>query len=648
MRQPTTSLAQLMAERDSLRFVGRVEELEFFDAVLEDDDPPASLVLVHGPGGIGKSALLREVGRRAERRGFLVRTVDGRTVAAMSDEVGRAAGDLVTADRPLLMVDSYERAEALGAHLRDHVLPALPATTRVVIGGRNRPDPAWFSGGWEAITRGIELSPLTQPESRRLLKLVGVRSSDAIERIATWADGEPLALVVGAEASDRIDGRPLADLADLLTHHLVGDEIAGMDHRVVSVAALAPAVDALLLGDVVDGIDANDAIDALRRLSFSEPLGDRVTFHERIRWSLRSRLVRDEPTTDSELRRRLADHFHDRAKQGDVRYLLEFGSLFRDDALRWGWVADGRGAYQIDRARTGDEEAAAAALGAADTAWWKGIRRWFHEAPQAITVVRDTSGHLAGFCIFVTPGTAPPWAADDVVLGPRLAHARERYPEGNVVLWRDAFGFPPDEDGDPARPLMMAVQGAIIGSGRIDSLCTYGSVVVGDPLTSSLADAYGAIPEPSLKVVDGERSVEGRILHHGHGGFIGAARARVYQDLGLEPPPPDTESLKAAVQSALRAFHDPLTLATNPLATGDNPHERADSLRRLISEAVAEAFGSTPGQILDRSVIEAGYLTPGTTHEAAARDLHLGRSTYFRHLSQGVERITAYLASRPE
>src|SRR3954447_17069440 len=69
---------------DQQRFVGRTAELAFFDGLLVDD-PPASVVLVHGPGGIGKSTLLREVGRRAAASGRSPRLLE-------APEVPPAAG----------------------------------------------------------------------------------------------------------------------------------------------------------------------------------------------------------------------------------------------------------------------------------------------------------------------------------------------------------------------------------------------------------------------------------------------------------------------------------------------------------------------------------------------------------------------------
>ena len=64
----TATLGRRLVDRDRARFVGRHRELELFDELFVDD-PPANVVLVHGPAGIGKSTLLREVVRRGERCG---------------------------------------------------------------------------------------------------------------------------------------------------------------------------------------------------------------------------------------------------------------------------------------------------------------------------------------------------------------------------------------------------------------------------------------------------------------------------------------------------------------------------------------------------------------------------------------------------
>ena len=87
------TLAERLAWRDEQHFVGREPELEFFDSLFVEE-PTHQVVLVHGPGGIGKSTLLREVARRAEKRGYRPTLVEGRELAPVPGEIENALGDL--------------------------------------------------------------------------------------------------------------------------------------------------------------------------------------------------------------------------------------------------------------------------------------------------------------------------------------------------------------------------------------------------------------------------------------------------------------------------------------------------------------------------------------------------------------------------
>ncbi|MES1171458.1 MAG: ATP-binding protein [Actinomycetota bacterium] len=95
----SSTLAERLADRDEQRFVGRERELAFFESLFVDD-PPAQVVLVHGPGGIGKSTLLREVARRGAQRGWTVQLIEGRDLAPVPGEIERALKDITTAPRP--------------------------------------------------------------------------------------------------------------------------------------------------------------------------------------------------------------------------------------------------------------------------------------------------------------------------------------------------------------------------------------------------------------------------------------------------------------------------------------------------------------------------------------------------------------------
>src|SRR5207237_798868 len=153
------TLATRMIERDRNRFVGRAAELVFLEQCLEED-PPASVVLIHGAGGIGKSTLLRELARRAELRGRETFFVEGRELPPMPDALEAILAGARTSEGPVVLLDTYEQMTALDGYLRRGLLPSLPDRTVVVIAGRGAPDAGWFAGGWEGVARELELEAL--------------------------------------------------------------------------------------------------------------------------------------------------------------------------------------------------------------------------------------------------------------------------------------------------------------------------------------------------------------------------------------------------------------------------------------------------------------------------------------------------------
>ena len=101
------------------------------------------------------------------------------------------------------------------------------------------------------------------------------------------------------------------------------------------------------------------------------------------------------------------------------------------------------------------------------------------------------------------------------------------------------------------------------------------------------------------------------------------------------------------VRDALRSLDNPLELAGSPLATGDTPDERAASVRALLADATANAFGEAPDERLLQQIMERGYLDASASHESAALELNVSRATYFRRLRVASQRVADYvLASR--
>jgi DNA-binding SARP family transcriptional activator len=191
------TLGRRLLGRDELHFVGRRSELDLFDGLFVDD-PARSVVLIHGPGGIGKSTLLREVARRGARHGWTPRLVEGRELLPVPNALEEALAGVREDERPLLLFDTYERIQAIDSYLRRCLLPALPERAIVVIAGRRPPSVGWSEGGWENLTAELELQRLSPDEAIELLRVHGITNELATQRILAWADGSPLALALAA------------------------------------------------------------------------------------------------------------------------------------------------------------------------------------------------------------------------------------------------------------------------------------------------------------------------------------------------------------------------------------------------------------------------------------------------------------------
>src|SRR5215218_10098288 len=202
MRPLTATLGRRLMDRDQARFVGRQRELELFGQLFVED-PPANVVLVHGPAGIGKSTLLREVVRRGEQSGWQPHWIEGRDLLPLPDALEDALIGARHAERPLIVFDSYERMTALGGYLRRSVLPSLSDHAIIVVAVRGLPEAAWSAGGWETVIREVELGGLSWDESRELLRLAGMEDERSVSEVVRWSGGSPLALALAAEPGMR-------------------------------------------------------------------------------------------------------------------------------------------------------------------------------------------------------------------------------------------------------------------------------------------------------------------------------------------------------------------------------------------------------------------------------------------------------------
>jgi hypothetical protein len=670
----SSTLAERLAARDAQRFVGRERELAFFDSLFVDD-PPAQVVLVHGPGGIGKSTLLREVARRGSQRGWTTRIVEGRDLAPVPGEIETALGDVTDAAQPLILFDTYERMSAADGWLRGRLLPSLPARALVVLAGRTAPEPGWFEGGWERLTVELKLEPMPADAALSLIRAHGLPDGDLARQLIAWADGSPLALALAADAAQR-DGGGWAperihehpNLVQAILHRIARTELDGGNLDVAAVAAIARVCDGQMLRDVLPEVDHEAAYAWLRERTFSEPVAGGVALHEIVRQAMRSDLRARDPERDRELRRRIADHLFLRGLRAGPRTVVDLAELVENPAVRWGFGADGSTTYRPDLWRPEDLPVAREKILAKSDGpvWWESTELILHNAPDRVVTVRDARDTLCGIAIAVTPDNAPPAAEDDICLGPWLSHAREAHAGDEVLIWRDSIDFV--AHGDLSSPVLSILNtAAILRSGLNNPRWSYIPIDPDNEAAVAFARAVNTTHLERLDVDLGAKVVQCHQVDHSDDGLLGGMRGAVYGELGLGAPGPiklggDATRLKSVLRSddglprepvtlevvrdALRSLHQPLELAASPLATGAITEERAASVRAEVDDAVANAFGDSPDEQLLRRIVQRGYLDPGGSHELAADELHVSRATYFRRLRVASQRVADYLIAK--
>ncbi len=662
-------MADRLRARDAERFVGRTAELAVFDTLFVED-PPASVVHVHGPGGIGKSALLRQVERLGAERGWSPWRIDGRELPPIPGALEEILSAAQAEERPLLLFDTYERIAGLDGALRTRLLPALPARAIVVVAGRERPAAEWFQDGWEHVTRALPLVPFSVAEGRAFVDAHARVDEATATALVRWSDGSPLALGLASAIAQRegrwdaqlLDANP--ELVEALVARLVlikgfgADAPAQRHDDVTAVATIARVTTASMLADVLPGVAPNGAQAWLRAQAIAEPVGDGIAMHELVRRALRAQLRTQRPERERELRRRIADHLHHHAIASETRLVIDLAELIEDPALRWGFGADAAGLLRPDGLRPGElDDPPEHVRDRAGETWWTATRALAAAAPEHFVVARDQHDELQGLAIAATPRGASPATLADPFLGRWIAHARDHVPDGNALVWRDALDLTADEEGDLASRVLAVINTAtILRCGLPNPRCFYLPISPVNTASVAFARQAGARKVDGLDVLVGSVVHECHVIDHGPGGVLGGMRATIYAELGL-PRPAAGEAAPAGlvaavteadVRQALRDIDRPSELMTSPLAglvdaTPAEATTTASSVRALLLGAIAEAFGTGRDEALLREVALGAYDNPGRTHEDVAFALHVSRATYFRRLRQANERICDYV-----
>lgn len=653
----SATVAVRLAQRDADRFVGRRLELAVFEALMVDAGP-GGVVHVHGPGGIGKSALLREVARLAAIRGWSPIPLDGRELAPVPGEIEGIFAAAREETRPVILLDTYERLLALDALLRRRLVPELPEGSIVVLAGREPPRPGWFTDGWEHLCQTVRLGPLGEAEGRDLVRAAGSFDEPTTSSLVAWSAGSPLALALAtaiAEREGRWDDRALGDRPELiesLVRRLAPEQVEDEHAEVTAVAAVARVTNAAMLADVLPGADPHAGYRWLRGQAIAEPVGDGLAMHDLVRKAVRAHLRSARPDRERELRRRIADHLFARATAGEHGLTVDLAELIENPALRWGFGGADAAELHAGMLRPGELDGLAGeVLDRGSDAWWAMTRALAAASPQHFIVARDADEVLCGVAAGFTPQNASPAALEDPFVGEWIRHARATVPTGDALVWRDSLDLTTSERGDLGSRVLAVVNAAtVLRSGLTNPRVFYLPISPANAASVAFARDAGARHVPELDVRFGELCHECHVIDFGPDGLLGAQLDAIYGELGIHRARPAAQPSRRAaaitaadVHQALRDLDRPSRLAESPLATAVGGAHPAVAVRALLTRSAAAAFGTNPGETLMRDLVHRAYVEHRVSHEDAAHELFVSRSTYFRRLRRATDRVTDHV-----
>ena len=668
-----TRLGDLLDDARRRTFVGRRRELASFDDVLLGRSA-RRVLLVHGPGGIGKTTLLLEYRTRARDAGRTVLLLDAREVdpspEGFENAMAAAAGQpmSVLPDGAVLLVDGYEQLGPIDGWLRQAFLPALPADCVVVLAGREAPAAPWRSDpGWRSVVGVHRLGDLDEAESGELLERAGVASA-ARPQLVRLGRGHPLAMALLADIAvtgtvpDRLAEVP--DLvAALLESLLLG---APADAHMTGLAACAMAwlTTEDLLRQVV-GAAAGEVFAWLERRPFVIRGPNGLFPHDLARDVLDAEFERRWPERYRALHRVVHDHVVAslRSAAGPDRQMLAQHLLYLHRGSPFSEVIGSlraQGSAAVVPARREDHEPALSLI-----EHFEGPRsarlaeRWFAEQPESLNVVRDNQG-LAGFVFHVMHPTGSPMEDRDPVTRAVLDHATRQGPArpgeqiyiGRFMAGRRGY------QSDPYAVLAGPVSSLIEWVSR--PLAWSFIAIVDDATWGPIFD-YIAFTRQLEVEFDGRTHVvygnDWRRLPVGtwldlmsereHSGGTGPPPASL-----LRPPPLDRARFAAAVRTALPDLRRPDRLAASPLmgsslaapsmAAPSMAAEPGGASTERLRATIENAIGCLGDQPLE-AVLRRTFVRGAPTQEAAAEVLGLPFSTYRRHLAKAVEQLTDVL-----
>ena len=642
-------------------FVGRSHELQTMSRWLGDANPSTRVVAITGMGGIGKSTLLIRLLQLASDHGAIPVWIDGRSCyrtpkgfwdALPSDfRAWQAMGN--EAPKLVIAIDNFEDIQVLEDWLREVFMASLPETgVLLLVASRQDLMHTWITDPvWQYHWDSWRLEALTPEEVDEFLRRRQMHHTAAVKHLVGTASGHPLTLALTVDAITRGHERDPQQV-----RHLVAETVSARLIHELTDAELQPLVDVLTLVR-----DANQDLlqrilrrrisarqyHALRKLSFVRRTQNGVGLHDMAEHALYEDLRQRDPGTFWAIRRQALDVLigdYERvppAQQGAIAQQLLW--VCRDVYAPLNAYADltaPESQLVNDHYDPRDREAVRQFV----AAW--GRQSFPVQGPQLMDLVDDVIEHYPGtirmtrdhlgvahamFCVLpLHKGTLAMLQRYQPIVIERLLKSDLGIswcePDDSNVSYNILVGI----NTHQSRYSPQALLGAIARDQFTMHASLLGLLVITNPDLKAFLRGVGyqSVPFPILEEPNITEELFMLDLRHQH--FTGWIRTISAQSGHASP-------LKYGSISSLADTLE--TLGTTQLVD----HYHQDLWNRITT--LLQNTPKAPLTTRDQEVLKCSYLPRHRSATMCARDLHVSRATYYRHLNEALSHLLVCLTT---
>lgn len=419
------TIAQRLAEAAKITFVGRQNEISLLTSAINAEELPFVVAFVHGPGGIGKSWLLRALLNKVRAKVHSL-IMDCREIEPTPQGFQSALGSALKMEEPVpdfnsaiarftksdkrtvLVLDTYETFGLMDTWLRREFIPSLTDNVFTIIAGREAPNAGWITTpGWQDLFREIRLRELTENDVQLMLESRGLTHLQ-IDRVKSYARGYPLVLEMAAAAIrtqpnlEITEGPPPRILQQLTQVFLTG--LPTQTTEAVEATSSVRRVTEPLLKALLTLDDVSQVFKNLQSIPFIDTTADGFIFQNVVRDTISKDLALRNPELYQTYRKRAYSHFTKASHRAMASTLWQYTAdllyMIENPIARNAFFPEGATDLRVEPATDSDALSIHEITKTTEPPEsCRLIKLWWQHHPESFNIVKSPDGLVQAFYI---------------------------------------------------------------------------------------------------------------------------------------------------------------------------------------------------------------------------------------------------------